>query len=117
MVPSPTANDVLRRKSQPAGASPDLAPCARPRGRYLWPVSGLLHPHVRQIVGETTIQAVADMLDTGPTAGTHPQAVVELAQRAGALADRVIDIAFTHPVTDTDDHKLAMMTPMDPYVE
>lgn len=47
------------------------------------------------------------MLDTGPTARTHAEALVELAQRAGSLADRVVDIAFTHPVTDTDDHKLA----------
>jgi hypothetical protein len=45
------------------------------------------------------------MLDTAPTAGTYPQAFVELAQRAGPLADHVVDIAFTHPVTDTDDHK------------
>ncbi len=69
-------------------------------------VSRLLHPHVRQIAGETAVQAVADVLDTSPTASTYPQAFVELAQRAGPLADRVIDIAFTHPVTDTDDHKL-----------
>ena len=85
--------------------------------RYLWPVSGLLHPHVRQIVGETAIQAVTDVFDTGPTASTYPQAFVELAQRAGPLADRVVDIAFTHPVTDTDDHKLASDDPVDPQIE
>jgi hypothetical protein len=92
-----------------AGASPD--PRAWLAGAT---VSGLLHPHVRQIVVETAIQALSEVFDTGPTAGTYPQTFVELAQRAGPLADCVVDIAFTHPVTDTDDHKLARDDPNAP---